>query len=146
MSGGAILKALTIDALWAWAIIWGPKRVENRSWRTSYRGPLVIHAGQNKTRDAEALAFLRSQGLDPPVAECLEEFRGCIIGVVDLVDIVPEKETQGFPFITEVGRYLIGSDPFATGPQCWILEQPRALEIPIPATGKQGIWNLDGHC
>ena len=29
---------------WAWATIYGGKDVENRSWRTAYRGPLLIHA------------------------------------------------------------------------------------------------------
>ena len=42
------MKALTVLQPWAWALIHGPKRIENRSWATYYRGPLVIHAGKSK--------------------------------------------------------------------------------------------------
>jgi hypothetical protein len=41
------VKALTIRQPWAWATIYGGKDVENRRWRTAYRGPLLIHAGKN---------------------------------------------------------------------------------------------------
>ncbi|MHC4404130.1 MAG: ASCH domain-containing protein [Planctomycetota bacterium] len=44
------MKALTICQPWAWAIIHGPKPVENRGWATKYRGPLAIHAGQSRGR------------------------------------------------------------------------------------------------
>lgn len=36
---------LTIRQPWAWSIVHGRKRVENRSWQMNYRGPLLIHAG-----------------------------------------------------------------------------------------------------
>jgi hypothetical protein len=38
------VKALTIRQPWAYAILRLGKDVENRSWRTHYRGPLLIHA------------------------------------------------------------------------------------------------------
>ena len=44
------MYALTIHQPWAWAIMAGIKRVENRTWRTSHRGPLVIHAGKHRPR------------------------------------------------------------------------------------------------
>lgn len=38
------LKALSIKQPWAWAISDLDKRVENRGYRTLYRGELAIHA------------------------------------------------------------------------------------------------------
>ena len=36
---------LTVRQPWAWAIIQVGKDVENRSWPTKHRGPLLIHVG-----------------------------------------------------------------------------------------------------
>jgi hypothetical protein len=38
------LRALTVHQPWAAALVRGSKRIENRCWRTAYRGPLIIHA------------------------------------------------------------------------------------------------------
>lgn len=38
------MKALSIRQPWAWLIANGYKDIENRSWRTNYRGPVLIHA------------------------------------------------------------------------------------------------------
>ncbi|MDR0475572.1 MAG: ASCH domain-containing protein [Treponema sp.] len=61
------IKALTIKSPWAQSIIRSGKEIENRSWSTSYRGPLLIHVS-----------------LIPNYLES-----GMIIGIVDLVDCLP---------------------------------------------------------
>ena len=40
------MKALTIKEPWASLIINGYKTYEFRSWNTSYRGKILIHAGR----------------------------------------------------------------------------------------------------
>lgn len=40
------MKALTLYQPWASLIALGVKTIETRSWATSYRGPLAIHAGK----------------------------------------------------------------------------------------------------
>ena len=42
-------KALTICQPYAELIMRGEKPIENRTWWTSYRGPLLIHAGKSRT-------------------------------------------------------------------------------------------------
>lgn len=42
------MKALTLHQPWASLIAVGAKRIETRSWSTTYRGPLAIHAGARK--------------------------------------------------------------------------------------------------
>jgi hypothetical protein len=67
-------KALTIRQPWAALVVSGRKRVEWRTWATTHRGPLLIHAGQGRAdvrvpRDVRALASVR----------------GALIGRVDVV-------------------------------------------------------------
>ena len=41
------MKILSVRQPWAWLLFNG-KDIENRTWRTSYRGPLLIHASLGK--------------------------------------------------------------------------------------------------
>jgi hypothetical protein len=133
------MKALTIHAYWAWAIMAGIKRVENRSWRTRYRGLLTIHVGQSRASDAEARATLESLGVELPPDDQI--VRGAVLGVVDLVDVISKAERRLFSNQRSAISILKG--PLATGPECWILEKPRPLDEPIPWAGKQGLWGID---
>jgi hypothetical protein len=45
-----MVKVLTIRQPWAHAILHLGKDVENRSWRTRYRGLLLIHAAARPER------------------------------------------------------------------------------------------------
>jgi hypothetical protein len=118
------VPALTVCQPWGWAIIHGPKRWENRVWQTAYRGPLVIHAGISLAWMDQGAAFLAGQNLALPDRLTF----GAALGLVDLVDCVPVAETAG--------------DPFASGPWCWRLENPRPLRRPLPMSGRQKLWNL----
>jgi hypothetical protein len=40
------MKCITVREPWAELIASGSKTVENRTWRTHYRGPLLIHAAK----------------------------------------------------------------------------------------------------
>jgi len=40
------MKIFSINQPWAWLVISGIKNVENRAWKTSYRGLLHIHASK----------------------------------------------------------------------------------------------------
>lgn len=117
------MRALTVCQPWAWALIHGPKRIENRTWHTSYRGPLLIHAGKSK----EWLIDLLNDGTIVPMDEVVF---GAIIGRVDLVACVRETSEK------------VKEDLFAEGPWCWVMENPQPIE-PIPARGSLGFWGFD---
>jgi hypothetical protein len=51
------MKAITVKQPWGELIASGAKRVENRTWRTHYRGPLLIHAAKNRHRPGEIVAI-----------------------------------------------------------------------------------------
>jgi hypothetical protein len=85
------VKALTIRQPWAWATIYGGKDVENRRWRTAYRGPLLIHSGQNPDPDPGASARLLWTMVDPEAygqPRPAWQARAAIIGVFYLADIL----------------------------------------------------------
>lgn len=90
------MKALSIRQPWAWCILHGKKPVENRTWATSYRGPILIHAAKGMTRVEyeEATDFAAILGCHPPLAEEIQ--RGGIIGRAKLVDCVSRHASPWF--------------------------------------------------
>lgn len=80
--------ALSIRTPWAWMITHAGKDIENRTWRTDYRGPLLIHTGKKPESDL-VFQWIRFKGFDLPEKESLP--LGGIVGVCDLVDCLPKK-------------------------------------------------------
>ena len=125
------LKALTIHGPWAWGIIAGHKRVENRSWETPLRGRIAIHAGSSTASDERAIDCYRRLGLEFPT-----EFpRGVLIGTVEIVDILPQNDYLRRYGQDKANRLL------AFGPLCWVLANPIPCR-PIPCPGKLSLWNV----
>ena len=121
------MKCLSVRQPWAWAIIHAGKTVENRCWPTSYRGPLLIHAGKGCTRaeyEVAAKEITRIAGLAVPPLEALA--RGAIIGRATLWDC----------------HDLDTDDPWAyEGQGWWFLKDPRAC-VPMPLRGRLGLWDV----
>jgi hypothetical protein len=123
------MKALSIRQPWAWLITHGYKRVENRSWRTPFRGEFLIHAAGKMTQNdyyrAFSLAF--RQGIIVPHEDALGF--GGIVGVATLVDCRP-VDPRG------------EKDPFFFGPYGFILTDAEPREF-IPCKGKLGFFNVE---
>jgi hypothetical protein len=117
------MKALTIRQPWAWAIAAGLKRVENRSWRTGYRGPIGIHAGKARCPAGVVLPD------GTPVVDA-ELVYGAVIVVAELVDCVPVADAP-------VGW----ATPFTEGPFCWLLANVRRI-TPVPWVGQLQLFEV----
>lgn len=119
------LRALTVRQPFATALVRGPKRVENRSWRPRLpRGGfyVAVHAGQ--TTEWDALGVVR-RGLWPGCPRDLT--LGAIIGVVQVVDVVDAFDRP--------------HDPWAvSGQWCWVVGRRWRLTEPVPMRGRQGLW------
>ena len=76
------MKVLTIKQPYASLIAEGLKTYEFRTWKTNYRGELLIHAG--KGVDKEAMKRMEYLNLDYP--------QGCILAKVTLTDCVQVDE------------------------------------------------------
>lgn len=115
------MKALTICQPWAWAILAGLKRVENRTWMTGHRGVLAVHAGKSRQWLCDVLP-------DGTPVDHGRLIYGAVLGTVEVTDCVRVEEVKG--------------DPFASGPWCWLLRNPVLLPEPIPWAGKPGLFDV----
>lgn len=117
-----MMKALTIRQPLAYAIVQLGKDVENRSWRTHYRGPLLIHAAARRAPNPHAM--LSEYMKRPPSEQSLCDLPiERIVGVVDLVDCIKNSKSKWAQ----------------RGAWHWVLKNPRAME-PIECTGRLGLW------
>ena len=121
------LRCLSIHQPWSWLICAGAKRIENRTWKTNFRGTIAIHASTSQSVLRNYLGEIASEQPDLK----LNDFAfGAIIGLVDIVDIqVYGREHE--------------SDFYAIGPYCWRMANPRLLKNPIPIAGKLNLFELD---
>jgi hypothetical protein len=114
-------RVLSVRQPWAHLIVAGIKTIENRTWTTRYRGPLLIHASK--------------RWYDEPVAEIEQRHAitiprdlpvGGIVGVVDLVDVITTS-----------------ADPYFVGPFGLVLANPRQLEF-VAMPGRLNIFTAEG--
>ncbi len=113
------MKAITVCQPYADMIAKGEKIIENRTWPTNYRGHLAIHAGRSK-------AWMDHEDL----VERPEMSFGAVVALARLVGCVR---------VEDLPPALSARDD-ANGPWCWILEDVTPFQEPIPAVGKQGLW------
>jgi hypothetical protein len=191
------MRALTLHQPWASLVALGAKAIETRSWPTSHRGPLAIHAAKSLAGlrtiecdyedgwavgaldgdDSRTFHWQRIVGSD--VVEMYEGGRGpvplplgAVVATCALVDVVPIVDDGGMPgaggcvvivpkrpprFIStapfpplvymrdvmETGRAIGDQLPygdFSPGRWAWLLADVVALDEPVPARGRQGIW------
>lgn len=83
--------ALSIMQPWCWLIAAGHKDIENRSWPTRFRGPVLLHAGKrfDGPDDANEWGW--------PHIERPEDFdMGGIVGQAEIVDCVTTSRSPWF--------------------------------------------------
>ena len=125
------MKVLTIKEPWATLIIEKYKKYEFRSWKTNYRGKILIHAGLSLEKDM--LERFKDYNLT-----CS---KGAIIGEADLVDCILVDE--------QFNEELRQLDPVVYGRSnhvetyAWKLENIKKYDKPIPVKGKLGLWNYE---
>ena len=123
------MKVISIRQPWAWLIVRPDltgrarreaahkhelKDVENRSWRTHYRGPLLIHAAKGMTRIEYEVAqdTLRVGGPIIELPPFGEMQRGGIVGRADLIDCIPpERRASWWHFDGDFGFLLADVKP-----------------------------------
>lgn len=136
------MKAITLTQPWATLVAIGAKRIETRSWSTSYRGPIAIHAAKGFPRWARELArskeFLNAPQVTALLADGFEYPRGVVIATCNLVRCVETDLIERYvqPF-TEQERSFGDYSPRRFG---FLLEGVEVLSEPIPATGALGLW------
>lgn len=123
------MKALTIKQPFATLIIEGYKKYEFRSWKTSFRGEIYIHAG--KSIDQEAMNRVKDLNLTYPT--------GCIIGKVKIVDCVKVEEKLRKELLKENEKVYYNLKTPKEKLYGFKLEEFKKIK-PIPAKGKLSFW------
>lgn len=144
------MRGLTIHQPWASLIASGRKQIETRSWYTSYRGLIGIHAAskwngsmlqwriKEKTPEAKLLrAELRNGGIDK-----IENIPlGCIIAIAQLTDVRKMTRTA----IDDVSPIERAMGHYEPGRFMWMLRDVKPLQTPIPYKGQQGLWTIPSN-
>lgn len=115
------MLTLSVKPIWAHAIFFCGKDIENRNWFTDFRGTLLIHSSRkNSLRDLNK--FNKFVNFD--ISNLIS---GAIIGSVDIVDCVNNSGSKWF-----------------TGQYGFVLKNPRLFTDPIFTTGHHGLWFFNG--
>jgi len=147
------MKAISLLQPWATLAAIGAKRIETRSWKSPYRGPLAIHASKGFPEWARERCF-DWRILDALVAEGIHSFRelplGVIIATCELVaclPIPPNPFKAGFPYRDTI-RYVqlppdepeLSFGDYTPNRWAWVLDNVQRLPAPVPARGALGVW------
>lgn len=134
------MKAITLWNPYPYLIANGFKKNETRGWATSYRGKIAIHSAKKNDNDIEMitrdLIYKLNHRKDIVDVLKMNKEYGCIICTADLVDCI--KITQGFVNCTASEELIVGD--YTIGRYAWKLENVRMLDNPVPAKGKQRLW------
>lgn len=130
------MKVLSLLEPWASLISQKVKQIETRSWKTSYRGTLYIHASKREVKLNDEKNLALAQLLST------KDFKyGAIIAKCKLVDCVFMDEA----FLEYIKKnnieYMCGE--YSYGRYAWILEDIEQLKEPIYTNGHLSIWEYN---
>lgn len=124
------MKVLTLKQPWATLVAEGIKKIEFRSWKTNYRGKILIHAGASI--DKEELKKFSNLNLKYPSKR--------IIAVVEIVNCLKLDD--------ELNKKIINENNIAYGNKyrygyAWMLDNNKKIDYDKVVNGKLGLWNYD---
>lgn len=142
------MKALSIKQPWASLIVHGIKDIENRTWKTNFRGRIYVH-----TSISPAFTGSYTDNLPDGFWTGLTEeqrrtyllsfqHRGFIIGEIDIIDCVINHESIWAEKTPMPPHDDIGRLPAIYN---WVLANPVLYEKPMPCKGKLSFWEPDAQ-
>lgn len=129
-------KCITVKQPWASLIVHGIKDIENRTWKTNFRGRVLVHSSmkiadydftQPQYQRLGELHIRRSYDHE------LKLKTGLILGSVEIVDCVINH-----PSIW-AEKTIDGNKPIYN----WVLANPILFDKLIPAKGKLSFWDFE---
>ena len=132
------VKAISLWQPWASLIPLGLKQYETRSWKTKYRGKLLI-CSTTKFTKAQYQQYLKiCNEIDLPAWDETNFPRGCALAIchlTDCIEITPE-------FIAQQSETEILCGDWQVGRYAWKLENIQPLIEPFAVKGKQKLFNV----
>lgn len=108
------MKALSIHPIFATLILFGDKTIECRTWKTDYRGDILICSTAHKIKDT---------------------IPGHALCVATLTDVVPFTREH-------LKAAAMSSSEFSSDCYAWLLDNVRLIK-PFAIKGKLSLWNCD---
>lgn len=125
------MKTFTVKQPWAYLVCAGIKDIENRTWKTNFRGRVLIHASAQSDRSRTPLlsmAQFARTGYQAGYQSAYFGERSAIIGSVEIVDCVQNHSS------------IWAEKDFYN----WVLANPIMFEKPIEGVkGKLSFWEYD---
>lgn len=126
------MKVITLKQPWATLVAEGIKKYEFRSWKTNYRGKLLIHAGAGI--DKTEMKRFENLNLDFPSKKNIAE--------VELEDCLELDN--------ELNKKIIAENNIAYGTKtrtgyAWKLKNVKKINSDKIINGKLGLWNIDSY-
>lgn len=124
------MKAITIKQPWATLIAKGYKEYEFRTWKTKYRGEILIHAG--KSFDKSALKKFEKYKLEYPIGAIIAKAT-----ITDCLEVDDKFRKEIYPKEKNVYASLKtkSHDGYA-----FKIENVKEVK-PIPINGKLSLWD-----
>lgn len=128
------MKVITIKQPWASLISEGYKEYEFRTWKTKYRGPILIHAG--KGIDKKAMNRFKHLNLNYPKGEIIAQadLTDCVYTDKKFINKTYNKDPLVYKGITDKNWDGYG----------FKLENVKKIKS-IKINGKLGLWNYGGE-
>lgn len=129
------MKVITIKQPWATLIAEGYKEYEFRTWKTKYRGEILIHAG--KGIDKKAMERFKHLNLEYPIGQIIAK-----ANITDCIKVDNElrKELKKKDLIVYKG--VINKTSYNWDGYGFKLENVEKIE-PIEVNGKLSLWDYD---
>lgn len=120
--------ALSVKEPWAWLEVNALKDIENRDWRTKFRGRIYVHASLSRSEmTKEVIAFILRRLTNRQASGFMLAWEmlvfGAIIGEIDIVDCVDSS-----------------TSPWFIGKHGMVLANPVAYKKLIPCRGMPGLF------
>lgn len=131
------MKTLSIKQPWAWLIVMNHKPLDNRSWRTSYRGPLLIHAGKGIDRAGIAWVNERFPEIILPTfaqrqpGDVSATSLGGVVGIAELIYCESNSSSKWYM-----------PEPAGTMVFAWQLARPSPVPF-APCRGMLGLFEAN---
>ena len=129
------MKAITIKQPWATLIAEGYKEYEFRTWKTKYRGDILIHAG--KGIDKKAMERFKHLNLEYPVGKIIAKaiITDCVKVDDRLRDVIAKKD----PIVYKGVINKTSNDWDGYGFKLENIEKINPIEV----NGKLSLWDYD---
>lgn len=124
------MKVLTLKQPWATLVAEGIKKYEFRSWKTNYRGKVLIHAGVGI--DKKEMDKFKELNLSYPSKR--------IIAVVEIEDCLELNDKLNKKIVAE--NNIVYGNKYRNG-YAWKLSNIKKLDIDKNIKGQLGLWNYD---